>query len=51
MPGDPHGDALNALVALGYKPVEARRMLDRAPAQAATTEDILRAVLRTAAKT
>jgi Holliday junction DNA helicase RuvA len=51
VPGDPHGDALNALVALGYKPAEARRMLERAPAEAVTTEEILRAVLRTAVRT
>jgi holliday junction DNA helicase RuvA len=50
-PGDPHGEALNALVALGYKPAEARRMLDKAPAEASSTEDILRAVLRSAART
>jgi Holliday junction DNA helicase RuvA len=45
----PRTEAFNALVSLGYKPAEARRMLDAVPAEAATTEDILRRVLRAAA--
>jgi Holliday junction DNA helicase RuvA len=50
-PADPRGEALDALVALGYKPPEARRMLDRVPESVTSTEDLLRAVLRSAAKT
>jgi Holliday junction DNA helicase RuvA len=45
----PRADAFNALTALGYKPVEARRMLDDVPAELSSTEDILRDVLRSAA--
>jgi Holliday junction DNA helicase RuvA len=45
----PRTEAFNALVSLGYKPPEARRMLDAVPADVATTEDILRRVLRAAA--
>ena len=44
----PRADAFNALTALGYKPVEARRMLDDVPAELSSTEDILRDVLRSA---
>lgn len=50
-PADPRGEALDALVALGYKPPEARRMLDRVPESVTSTEELLRAVLRSAAKT
>lgn len=46
---EPRAEALDALVALGYKPPEARRMLDRVPESVTTTEDLLRAVLRSAA--
>lgn len=49
-PSDPRGEALDALVALGYKPPEARRMLDRVPESVVSTEELLRAVLRSAAK-
>jgi Holliday junction DNA helicase RuvA len=45
----PRAEAFNALVSLGYKPAEARRMLDGVPAEVETTEDILRQVLRSAA--
>jgi len=45
----PRRDAFNALTSLGYKPAEARRMLDAADPDLASTEDILRAVLQTAA--
>jgi len=38
-----------ALVALGYKPPEARRMLDRVPESVTSVEELLRAVLRSAA--
>jgi Holliday junction DNA helicase RuvA len=47
--GDARNEALNALVALGYKPPEARRMLDRVPDEGQGTEELLRAVLRAAA--
>lgn len=49
-PSDPRGEALDALVALGYKAPEARRMLDRVPESVTSTEELLRAVLRSAAK-
>lgn len=45
----PRTEAFNALISLGYKPPEARRMLDSVSANAATTEEILRQVLRAAA--
>lgn len=49
-PGDaPRAEAFNALISLGYKPPEARRMLDTVAADVLTTEDILRQVLRAAA--
>ncbi len=47
---DPRAEALDALVALGYKAPEARRMLDRVPETVTSTEELLRAVLRSAAK-
>lgn len=50
-PSDPRAEALDALVALGYKAPEARRMLDRVPQSVTSTEELLRAVLRSAAKT
>ena len=42
-------DAFNALTSLGYKTAEARRMLDGAAAELNSTEEILRAVLQSAA--
>lgn len=45
----PRREAFTALTSLGYKPAEARRMLDGADADLATTEDILRNVLQSAA--
>ena len=45
----PRKEAFNALISLGYKPAEARRMLDGVPAKVATTEEVLRHVLRAAA--
>jgi len=45
----PRSEALNALVALGYKAPEARRMLDRVTGEGLDTEALLRAVLRQAA--
>lgn len=47
----PRDEALDALVALGYKAPEARRMLDRVPETVTSTEELLRAVLRSAAPT
>lgn len=46
---EPRAEALDALVALGYKAPEARRMLDRVPESVTSTEDLLRTVLRSAA--
>jgi Holliday junction DNA helicase RuvA len=46
---EPRREAFTALTSLGYKPAEARRMLDQVDANAATTEDILRSVLQSAA--
>ena len=50
----PRGEALAALVALGYRPVEATQMVDRAetdPAGAsASTEDLIRRALQSAAR-
>ena len=48
-PAEPRTEALDALVALGYKPPEARRMLDRVPESVTSVEELLRAVLRSAA--
>jgi Holliday junction DNA helicase RuvA len=50
-PMAPRDEALDALVALGYKAPEARRMLDRVPETVTSTEELLRAVLRSAAPT
>jgi len=50
VPSDPRAEALDALVALGYKATEGRRMLDRVPESVTSTEELLRAVLRSAAK-
>jgi Holliday junction DNA helicase RuvA len=45
---DPRSEALNALVALGYKPPEARRLLERVPDEGQATEALLRTALRQA---
>ena len=42
-------EVYDALVSLGYKPAEARRMLDQARPASASTADLLRAALKTAA--
>jgi Holliday junction DNA helicase RuvA len=47
-PKGPRDEALHALLALGYKPVEAMRLLDAVPEGAHSTEDFLRAALRLA---
>lgn len=46
---EPRTEALDALVALGYKSAEARRMLERVPESVNSTEELLRAVLRSVA--
>ncbi|MGD9599087.1 MAG: Holliday junction branch migration protein RuvA [Steroidobacteraceae bacterium] len=43
-------EALSALVALGYKPVEASRLLQGARAPGASTEDLIRGALQSAAR-
>jgi Holliday junction resolvasome RuvABC DNA-binding subunit len=45
----PQMEVLNALVTLGYKPAEARRLVDQIPRDAGTTAEMLRAALRSAA--
>ena len=47
--GAPRREAFSALTSLGYKPAEAQRMLDGADTSLASAEEILRAVLRSAA--
>ena len=49
--GAPRREAFSALTSLGYKPAEAQRMLDGADTSLASAEEILRAVLRSAAPT
>lgn len=44
-------EAYSALTSLGYKPNEARKMLDGVDAELTSTEDILRSVLQSAAPT
>ena len=46
----PQAEAFSALVALGYKPAEVTRLLQKADATAVTTEDLIRQALRAAAK-
>jgi Holliday junction DNA helicase RuvA len=46
----PREEALNALLALGYKPAEASRLLELAGETADTTEGLLRAALQGAAR-
>lgn len=42
-------EVLNALVALGYRPAEARRLIEQAGQAPGSAEELLRAALRTAA--
>lgn len=42
----PREEALHALQALGYKPPEAQRMLEKVATDGATTEDLIRAALQ-----
>jgi Holliday junction DNA helicase RuvA len=44
--GGAEGEAFSALVALGYKPVEATRLLKAAALQGATTEELIRRALQ-----
>jgi len=43
-------EAISALVALGYKPVEAQRMIRRVETPDANSEELIRAALKSAAK-
>lgn len=45
----PENEVLDALVALGYKPAEARRMVEQARPASTSTADLLRAALKAAA--
>jgi Holliday junction DNA helicase RuvA len=45
----PRSEALHALQALGYKPHEAQRMLEKVATEGATTEDLIRAALQVTA--
>ncbi len=47
--GSSRQEAYNALTSLGYKPVEARKMIEAVDADLTRTEDILRSVLQSAA--
>jgi len=49
VPSDPVSEAVSALVALGYKPPEASRMVRAIQAQDLSTEEIIRQALRAAA--
>lgn len=51
LPGTPEGEVLDALLALGYKATEARRMVEQAAAAGGgnSTADLLRAALKAAA--
>lgn len=48
MPGDPLGEAITALQALGYKPAEAERMAKKAAGEGDTAETIIRKALQSA---
>ncbi len=43
---EPREEALHALLALGYKPQEAQKMLDKAGASAKSTEELIRGALQ-----
>ncbi len=47
-PKGPREEALHALLALGYKPAEANRLMETIPVGEQSTEDLLRAALRLA---
>jgi Holliday junction DNA helicase RuvA len=42
----PREEALHALLALGYRPQEAQKMLERAATEGATTEELIRSALQ-----
>lgn len=46
VPDEPRAEALRALQALGYKPQEAQRMLEKVSSEGASTEDLIRAALQ-----
>lgn len=46
---EPRAEALHALQALGYKPQEAQRMLEKVATEGATTEELIRGALQGAA--
>lgn len=48
--GAPSDEAFGALVALGYRPAEAQRLLKLVEGKAETTEDLIRAALQAAAR-
>jgi Holliday junction DNA helicase RuvA len=43
-------DAVNALIALGYKPQEATRMVESVDSQGCSSEEIIRSALKTMVK-
>jgi Holliday junction DNA helicase RuvA len=45
---NPHAEAFSALVALGYKPPEVTRLLQKVDASVTTTEELIRHALRAA---
>lgn len=49
LPGDPAGEAVSALIALGYKPQEASRLVRNVPGNDLSTEDIIRLALKSMA--
>jgi holliday junction DNA helicase RuvA len=46
VPADPVQEAISALIALGYKPVEASRAVSGVPPEGLRSEDIIRAALK-----
>jgi Holliday junction DNA helicase RuvA len=48
-PASPQAEAFSALVALGYKPAEVTRLLQKVESSVTSTEDIIRHALRAAA--
>ena len=48
--GSPESEALHALVALGYKPVEATRLIKSVAADSRSTEDLIRRALQYAGR-
>jgi len=50
VPGDPAGDAVSALVALGYKPAEAGRLVKGFEGKGLSSEEMIRQALRSMVK-